>query len=191
MQVGKAEPCVRPDACVGVLVDGDGSACEQEDARGDGGFGLVEVITAIALMALGVVAVMSGLYASVTATVVDRDHALAFSWLNAGADAVHNIARVPCTADGSGRTDAISAYDAAARTTTPPPGWSVNGATISVTNVEYLGRASVDSEFEWGTTWCFEGTGFDASPLYTQRVSLEVRSPDGTIIETMQMVKSE
>ena len=136
--------------------NGGDTASEREGTRAqavdapasDAGFGLVEIVTAIAVMAIGVVAVVSGLYASVTATVIDRDHALAFSWLHSGADAVHLTARVPCTVDGSGRAAAIAAYDAAARSTTPPPDWSTNGATISVTDVEYLGRASVDSEFE-------------------------------------------
>lgn len=159
--------------------------------RRDRGSSLVEIITAIAVMGVGVVAVLSGLRASVSATVIDRDHALAFSWLQAASDAVFLADRVPCTADGSGRTTAITAYDTAVQTATQPSTWVGTDASISVVDVEYLGRTSVDADFEWGRSWCFEGTGYDESPLYTQRVTIEVVLPEGASTETLQLVKSE
>ncbi|MFT6392272.1 MAG: hypothetical protein ACJA14_001796, partial [Ilumatobacter sp.] len=58
-------------------------------------------------------------------------------------------------------------------------------------NVEYLGRTTVDSDFEWGETFCFEGGSFAESPLYTQRITIAVKSPNSATTQTLEMVKSE
>ncbi len=62
---------------------------------------------------------------------------------------------------------------------------------ITVTNVEYLGRTTPDANFEWDAAFCFEGGIYINSPLYTQRVTIQVTSPDGRMVKTLQMVKNE
>jgi type II secretory pathway pseudopilin PulG len=157
------------------------------DEYRDIGFSMVEMLVTIVLMGMTVVAVLVGVQTTIHATVVDREHAIAFSWLQSASDEIYRTTRVPCT---SGRPAAIAAYDTAAKSVSKPSAWS-NAATIAVTDVEYLGKVGVDDDFEWSPTFCFEGTGYETSPLYTQRVTIQVTSADGGIVKTIQMVKSK
>jgi prepilin-type N-terminal cleavage/methylation domain-containing protein len=154
------------------------------------GFTLIEVLVVITLMGIAVVAVLAGMRATIRSTIIDRNHAVAFAWLQAASDEVYETPRVPCT---SGQAAAQSTYELAAKNAAVPPVWSGTSAKIEVTKVEYLGRVTVDSAFEWGTSFCFEGVGteYEDSPLYTQRVTLRATSPDGALVQTLEMVKSE
>ena len=155
----------------------------------DEGFTLVEILVTIVLMGMTVVAVLLSLQTTIKATVIDRDHATSFAWLQAASDEIYRVPRVPCT---DGQAAAITAYDAAAKSVDRPPAWvDKPTATIRVTTVEYLGKADPDAVFEWDAAYCFEGLGFEDSRLYTQRVTIEATSPDDTLVKTLQMVKSE
>ncbi len=155
----------------------------------DRGFTLVEILVTIVLMGMTVVAVLVTLQTTIKATVIDRDHATSFAWLQAASDEIYRVPRVPCT---DGQAAAISAYDAAAKSVDRPPAWvDEPTAVIQVTTVEYLGKADPDAVFEWDAGYCFEGPGFETSRLYTQRVTIEATSPDGELVKTLQMVKSE
>lgn len=144
---------------------------------------------AVVLLGLVVTAILATLRTTTTASGIDRDHAVSFTWLQAASDEIFREPRVPCT---SGQAAAISAYDAAAKSVPRPVTWATEpAATIAVTNVEYLGRLDPNLDFEWDASFCFEGGAFGDSPLFTQRITIEARSPDGGIVKTLQMVKSE
>lgn len=165
--------------------------------RTDCGFSLTELVVTISLMGLVVSAVLAGLRVAVTASGTDRDQAVAFAWLHAASDEIYRSERIPCSTDGEGRNRAIATYTDAATRATPPPAWTGAGgaplalASIRVVDVEYLGRIGVDDVFDWGPDFCFEGAGYADSPLYTQRVTVEVVFPDGVTTQTLEMVKSE
>lgn len=190
-----AEPNLRPSSAhrsEGTSAVADRELTEPgQGAERDRGMSLTEVVVAISLMGLVVVTVLGGIATIVKASSIDRDHANTFEWLQAASDAVHREPRVPCTSDGTGRLSAIASYDAAAQTATMPVVFDGTTASIEVTNVEYLGRITADDEFEWGESFCFEGTGFDDSPLYTQRVTIEVVLESGGPSQRLEMVKSE
>lgn len=156
---------------------------------GDEGFSLVEILVTIVLMGTTMVAVLLSLQTTIRATVVDRDHATSFAWLQAASDEVYRAPRIACT---EGQAAAMNAYDVAAKSVDRPPAWvGEPTATIRVKTVEYLGKDDPDAVFEWDATYCFEGVGFEDSRLYTQRVTIEATSPDGGLVKTLQMVKSE
>ena len=90
-------------------------------SAGDDGNSLVEILISIALMGTIVVATLSGIQTVVRASSVDRSHAQSFEWLQAASDAIYLADRVPCTQNGSGRLQAITAYDAAAQSASIPP----------------------------------------------------------------------
>lgn len=152
----------------------------------DRGFSLVEVLVTVVLLGSGVVAVLSGLQMTIRASVIDRDHATAFAWMQTASDEIHRAPRESCTTG-----NAIAAYDAVAQTIPPPPVWASLSPTIEVINVEYLGKNNEDDPFEWSSSFCFEGGTYADSPLYTQRVTLRVITHDGRFVRTLQMVKSE
>jgi prepilin-type N-terminal cleavage/methylation domain-containing protein len=154
----------------------------------DGGFSLVEMLVSVVLLGLTVTAVLATMRVTIRASVVDRDHAVAFEWLQSASDEIYRDPRVPCT---SGRPAAIAAYHASAQSVVRPPMWDATAATIAVIDVEYLGKNSPSDDFEWAPGFCFEGAGYVTSPLYTQRVTLQVTSPRGDIVETLEMVKSQ
>jgi prepilin-type N-terminal cleavage/methylation domain-containing protein len=163
----------------------------------DRGISLIEMVVTIAIMGLLVTAVITAVRMSVASSATDRDQAVAFTWLQAASDEIYRAPRVPCTSDGSGRLLAIDQYTVAAREAVVPPVWQTSSgaprdaAAVTVTNVEYLGRTSVDDIFDWGPGFCFEGGTFADSPLYTQRVTVQVTFPDGSTIQTLEMVKNE
>lgn len=164
-------------------------ACQRDD-RGrhdrDPGVSLIEILIAIVLLGTVVTAVLTALRTTTTASAIDEEHAIAFAWLQAASDEVYRAPRVSCDPDPAAP---ISPYnDAANQPSIRPSGWEP--ATMEVVTVEYLGRERPDDEFEWDATHCFEGDGFEDSPLYTQRVSLQATTPDG-LVKTLQMVKSE
>ena len=164
---------------------------EPAQAR-DEGFTLVEVVVSIVLIGTAVVAVLLSLQTTIRATTVDRDHATSFAWLQAASDEIYRVARVSCTAEADpGQTNPEDVYGAAAKSVARPPAWDATSATIEVTEVEYLGKTTADGLFEWAATFCFEGPGYEDSPLYTQRVTIQTTSPNGELVKTLQMVKSE
>ena len=175
----------------------DDTTARQHGRPPDRGISLVEMVVTIAIMGLLVTAVLTAVRMSVSASATDRDQAVAFTWLQAASDEIYRAPRVPCTSDGTGRLLAIDQYTVAARQAEVPPVWQTStgtprdAASVAVTNVEYLGRTTVDDVFDWGPGFCFEGGTFADSPLYTQRVTVQVTFPDGTTIQTLEMVKSE
>lgn len=150
---------------------------------------LIEILISIVLIGLVVTAVLTTLRTTTHASAIDRDHAIAFTWLQAASDEVYRDPRVSCTA---GQAAAIAAYDVAAKAVPRPPRWaSEPTATIAITNVEYLGRTDPNAVFEWDASFCFEGGIYTDSPLYTQRITIEVHGPNGSMVKTLQMVKNE
>lgn len=162
------------------------SVATDRNAKGDQGLSLIEILVTLSLMGMTVVAVLSGLQATIRASVIDRDHATAFAWMQTASDEIHRATRTPCTA-GTAESD----YDAIAQAVPPPPVWASLSPTIEVISVEYLGKTNVDDDFEWSSAFCFEGGLYVDSPLYTQRVTLRVTTHDGKTVRTLQMVKSE
>lgn len=154
----------------------------------DRGFTLIELLVTIVLMGTTVVAVLAGMQTTIRASTIDRNHATIFEWLQSASDEIYQAPRIPCTA---GRAAAITAYDEAAKLAPVPPVWEGTAARIDVVNVEYLGRLMVDDAFEWDAAFCFEGVGYENSPLYTQRVTIRAVDPNGSLVQTIEMVKSQ
>ncbi len=161
------------------------------DRDSDGGYTLIEMLIVIVLMGMVVTTVLTAMHVSIRATTTDREQAVAFSILQAASNEIFNGPHESCLTG-----NAVSAYDARAQNASVPAAWesspgvSLPGVSISVIGVEYLGRVGVDDDFEWGA-FCFEGPGFDDSPLYTQRVTIELTFPDGMSTQTLEMVKSK
>ncbi len=157
----------------------------------DQGTTLVELLVAIMLMGTAVVSILVALRTSTRASSIDLSQAKAYEWVQSVSDQIYDAPRVPCYSGGSAA--AISAYQSAANGAAKPPGWS--SGSVTVTNVEFLGRAQTTDPFSWSSAFCFESATttnpYYTSPLYTQRVTFSVNGPPNTTTVTMQVVKSE
>ena len=157
----------------------------------DRGTSFVELLVSIMLLGTAVVAILVTLRTSTHATAIDLSQAKAYEWVQSVSDQIYDTPRVPCYSGGSAA--AISAYQSAANGAAKPPGWS--SGTVTVTKVEFLGRALTTDPFSWSSAFCFESATttdpYYTSPLYTQRVTFTVNGPPNTTSVTMQVVKSE
>lgn len=175
------------------------SSARTRDRRGsvgawtrDAGSTLIEQLISIVLVGTVAVAVLGTVRVTTLASGTDRDQANVYAWLQAGSDEIHNGPRMSCT---HGRSAVIAAYDALVKQATPPDGWSVSGASIAVTNVQFLGRTSESAPFSWSDGHCFESASCPAgpyceSPLLTQKVTIRATPPKGGSDFVLETIKS-
>lgn len=150
----------------------------------DTGSSLVEILMAIVLLGAAVVSILGMLRSSIKASAIDKDQATAYEYMQTVSDQIYSADRRPCYATAP---TPLVAYQAVALTAAAPQGWT---KTATVTKVEFLGRATPTAPFSWGA-FCFEGPPlYDASPLYTQKITFTVKDPHG-LVRTMEVVKSE
>jgi type II secretory pathway pseudopilin PulG len=187
--------------------------------RRDSGVTFIELLVAVILLGTSVVAVLTAVRATVTASSIDTDHARAFEWLQAASDAVYKADRVPCAktalavANANAPSDWTSnkgsasvpssgtvwtEYQTKVNAVPPPVGWA--GGKIAITAIEFLGRATPDAPtFEWASSYCYEGVqlingnveDFRESPFYSQRITIQVTSPNGRVVKTINTVKGD
>jgi hypothetical protein len=166
----------------------------------------VELLVAVVLLGTAVVAILTAVRATVIASHADVERAKASGLLQAAADAVEGVTRVPCAVRNGAAPDDVpagwtdnravvqSAYadavDAVSTTDWP-------GVVLAIEAVEYLGAAG--TAYEWSSSSCYEGVqlidgvaeDFRLSPLPSQKVTIKVTSADGTVVETIHVVKGE
>lgn len=155
--------------------------------RRDSGTTLVEILVSIVLIGTAVVATLGALRISVIGGTIHRDHANAHAWLQSASDVLYASEREDCDTslgDG-GKSMIIGTYQPVVDAVANPEGW-VN-TQIKVVDLEFWNATDTDSdgivEYRFGSV-CQ-----DSINLALQRVTLEVRSPDGRIIEQVELVK--
>lgn len=159
-------------------------------ASRDIGTTFIELLVSIVLLGTIVIAVLVSLQVSTTASVVDSNQARANAYLHDASDAVYEAQRVSCT---SGAAAVASAYQTAVTPVPPPEGWA--GITVQVTNVQFLTSPDPNSNvFTWGSD-CREGVtpvgDYTDFPLLSQKVTLEVTSPNGNLTKVLETVKAD
>lgn len=153
--------------------------------RHDLGATFIELLVAVVLMGLGVIAVLTAMRTTVIATTIEREHSKAQEWLQSAVNVVEEEPFGDCVV-GNLVVSAESArvqYETAVRSqTTTPFGW--NGGQIRVLTPEvWSGSAR-----SW-VAWTDQTACFDDNQFSQQLVTIEVESPDGKIIETIELVK--
>ena len=157
-----------------IVDEGELRECRQRDA----GQSLVEVLVAIMLTGTLAVAGMVTLRASITGSTLGSDHANAHAWLQTASDVLYGAPREDCGTEAA--TDAAgvaNAYDVVIQGTPNPRGW--NRSLISVVRPVQF----------WDGKSSYQGTCYDDSGVNLQLVTIEVRAPDGRIVESVQIVK--
>ena len=153
---------------------------------------LIEIMVAIVLLATVGVGVLAAVRSTVIGTRLERDHAKAYQWLQSADGVLQAANRVGCDYDplvdvgyATGEEKVRLKYQDLIRDgVANPPGW----ADLQIT-VRYPVKIWDGSNY-WEPAVapkpCFDTDGY-----LLQLVELQVASPDGDIIETIQVVKRD
>lgn len=140
----------------------------------DRGATLVEISIAIVLLGIGVTSMLTMLTVTIKASATERDHANAHAWLQTGADVLYGRDRLDC--DDNTPAQIHSAYDATVKGTSNPGGWPASNISV-IPPVLYW-----DGDI-------YQNTCYDNEGILLQLITIEVRNPEGRIVETVQVVK--
>lgn len=154
---------------------------------------LVELLIAITIMGIAVVAVLATVRVTTVSTAVSRDHAKAYQWLQSAVGILESAPRASCeTGEVAVREQYTTIIRDAMATLDQSPDALADGAEVAIwqpDQIEVLAPVKAwDGSAYWApgesATYCHEADGFKL-----QLVTLQVRNPDGRIIETLQVVK--
>jgi len=154
----------------------------------DRGITLVEILVAVVLISTVVVATLTTLRVSIVAGTVHRDHSNAHAWLQSASDRLYAQVKEDCSTtnivDG-GKGAILAKYQLVVDLVDNPEDW-VNWQ-IRIVDVKFWNASDTDSdgivEYRFGTV-CQ-----DSINLALQLLTLEVRSPNGRIIEQVELIK--
>jgi prepilin-type N-terminal cleavage/methylation domain-containing protein len=145
-------------------------------SRRDAGLSLLEVLVAVALLGIGVVAMLTTLDVIIKSTAAERDYANAHAWLQSASDSLYRYERVDCT--DFTREQVEAAYQAVVETAQDPEGWFEAGGSIEI----------VPPVLYWDGD-VYQDVCYDDQSINLQLVEIQVTNPDGRIVETVQLVK--
>lgn len=158
----------------------------QPTARRDRGVTLIEIVVSIVLLGGVVAGTMATLRATTLAGTLHRDHSNAHAWLQSASDVLYASPKVSCNAAAAaaGEPAVRAAYETIVDSVPNPEGWKDWQIRV-VPPVKFWNAANLDSDpdIEY-----FFGSGCDPS-LTLQLVQIEVRSTNGQIIESVEIVK--
>lgn len=157
-----------------------------EGASDDRGSSFIEILVAVVLLGIVVVGVLAALRTTVIATKLERDHAKAQQWLQSAGQVIEDDSFGDCRSNNipQSHTDVLAAYQSKIRADAQAPdGWNPTQLTV-VSPIDVWNGA------QWiqytTATDCFDDYG-----LKLQRITVRVLSPDGDILEEVQVVKSD
>ncbi len=174
----------------GRLAEQDAAGSEAASAarpQRDSGTTLVEILVSIVLIGTAVVATLGALRISVIGGTIHRDHANAHAWLQSASDVLYASEKEDCDtslSDG-GKSTIMATYQPVLDMVANPEGWT--NSQIKVVDLEFWN--ATDTDGDGIVEYRFGDVCQDSINLSLQRVTLEVRSPDGRIIEHVELVK--
>ena len=163
---------------------------QHRDRHHDRGVSLVEILVSIVLLGTAVTATLTALRASVVGTRIERDHSKAQQWLQSAAGIIEDVDFGDCASVSISGDEIRDAYQAAIDydDVTNPDGAKTPYGFDD-------GQIIVDVPDVWnGIAWVAfadQSQCLDDKLLRQQRVTIKVISPDGTITETVEVVKRD
>jgi prepilin-type N-terminal cleavage/methylation domain-containing protein len=162
---------------------------ERSDTRPNG-FTFIEVLVSIVLLGTAGIATMVALRTTVVGTRIERDHSRAQQWLQSAVGALEATGRLDCDVVLAGYTTGEETvrgeYQKEIRLALQnPPGWNDSQITVVQPIKVWDGARYWDPYDPLAPAPCFDDLGYEL-----QLVTMQVTSPDGAIIETVQVVKT-
>lgn len=153
----------------------------------DQGMTLIEILVSIVLIGTVVVATLGALRISILGGTVHRDHANAHAWLQSASDVLYAREKVDCstTDPDGGKAAIISLYQPTVDVVPNPETW-IN-SQIKLTDIQFWNATDTDNDGI--VEYRFGNVCQDSINLSLQRITLEVRSPNGRIIEQVELIK--
>lgn len=144
----------------------------------DGGFSIVEIVIAIVLMGVVVIAILNAVSTSVKASSVSRSAAQVETAIVNAADRVN---RAPARCD----------YTIYAQAAVQTEGWEPDRATVTHEYYVPGPDATVEGTWQTGAAGSPGCPGAAPTDLLVQRVTISITSPDGKVRRNVQVVKSD
>ena len=154
--------------------------------RRDTGFTLIEILIALVLLGGVIAGSMAALRATTIGGSIHRDHSRAHAWLQSASDMLYAAPKEYCnTTDADkGQSKVLAKYDLVVKGVANPPEWNDWQIRV-VPTVKFWNSANLDADPD--KEYYF---GADCDPNLTlQLIQLEVKSPSGRIIESVEIVK--
>ena len=154
--------------------------------RADHGFTLIETLIALVLLGGVIAGSLAALRMSTLGGELHRDHSRAHAWLQSASDILYAAEKTNCnTVDADAGEATIRAkYQAIIAAVPNPPNWA-EWQLRFVRDIQFWNSANLDADPDM--EFYFSNT-CDPS-LTLQLIELEVRSPSGKIIESVEIVK--
>jgi prepilin-type N-terminal cleavage/methylation domain-containing protein len=150
--------------------------------RADDGFTLIETLIALAIMGVGMVAIMVSIGTAVTGSSVHRKQGDALTEVVSAAETLLNSRVTPYVACAT-----TSSYQAKLNTVAVPATWTAQGWTaanaLAVTNVEFWDGST------FGATCHDSDVADTAHFLRMQRLTVAVTAPGSNDVERIEIVK--
>jgi hypothetical protein len=138
----------------------------------------VEVLVSLVLLGTVALAMLAALRMTVIGTQTERDHSRAYQWLQSADGVLQSADRVSC--DLGEEAVRLQYRDVIRDEVVNPPGWVDDQITV------------LEPIKMWnGTEYLDPPACYDSAGRFLQLITLQVTSPDGDIIETMQVVKRD
>jgi type II secretory pathway pseudopilin PulG len=151
---------------------------------------LVEVLVAIVLLGTVVIATVTAVRSTVLATRTERDHAKAYQWLQSAVGVLQAADRTGCDLspadlNPTGEDKVRTTYQDAIRDgVINPVGWKDLQLTVLQPVEVWDGTQYWDPYSSLAPKPCYDSDGFKL-----QLITIQVTSPDGRILEKLQVVK--
>jgi hypothetical protein len=148
----------------------------------DSGVSLIEILVAVVLIGTAVLAVIGAVLISITGSKLERDHARAHQWLQSAIGVLQESPKLSC--ETLTEEQIRLQYQTIIRSNPiiNPPGWADSQLDVVRPVKVWDGDAYVDPYSS--AQPCYDAEGFRL-----QLITIQVQSPDGDIIETVEVVK--
>lgn len=134
---------------------------------------MIEVLISAVLLGLVGTAMLTTLSVTINASAIERDHANAHAWLQIASDVLYGEELIPCDL---GQTAVYNGYNGIVKGTDDPENWGSSNIEVVAPVLFWDGDV-------------YQSNCYSAENINLQLITIQVKNPDGEIVESVQVVK--